>query len=132
MNSKIAPTKEPQILFLLSLFAFLEVFLSGVITLLIAPDPKNALIFGFSFQRLLLVGGIWILAIIVLIAGIMARKKKATLDSAWRFNKKKILRFPIYVLFFILIIWGWLSLFCPAYHDPKLFTLIPSAICCIP
>ena len=115
MNSKIAPTKEPQILFLLSLFAFLEVFLSGVITLLIAPDPKNALIFGFSFQRLLLVGGIWILAIIVLIAGIMARKKKATLDSAWRFNKKKILRFPIYVLFFILIIWGWLSLFCPAY-----------------
>ena len=120
MNSRIAPTKEPQFLFLLSLFAFLELFFSGVATLLIHPDPKSALIFGFSALRLLLVGGIWILAIFVLVAGVMARKNKLSLDSAWLVNKRRNLRRAIYTISFVLIVWGWLSLFCPAYLFGKL------------
>jgi hypothetical protein len=115
VNSKIAPDKEPHSLFLLSLFAFLELFSSGLVTLLIKPDPKNALIFGFSALRLLLVAGIWSLAIIVLLAGVMASKKKVSLDSAWLVNKGRNLRLPIYAVSFTLILWGWLSLFCPAY-----------------
>jgi hypothetical protein len=115
MNSQIKPTKEPQILLLLSLFAFLELSISGVITLLIAPDPKNAILFGFSAKRLLLVSGILILAFLVLGAGIIAYKNKLSLDSAWLVNKKRNLRQSIYTISFALIIWGWLSLFCPAY-----------------
>lgn len=120
MNFKIASTKEPQFLFLLSLFAFLELAFSGVVTLLITPDPKNALIFGFSAQRLLLVAGIWILAVIVLAAGVMARKNKSSLDSVWLVNERRILRLPIYAISFGLIAWGWLSLFCPGYLFGKL------------
>lgn len=120
MNSKIALTKAPQFLFLLSFFAFLELAFSGMVTLLISPDPKNALIFGFSAQRLLLVAGIWILAIIVLAAGVMARKNKISLDSAWLVNKRRILRLPVYAISFALIAWGWLSLFCPGYLFGKL------------
>ena len=120
MNSKIASTKEPQFLFVLSFFAFLELAFSGVVTLLISPDPKNALLFGFSAQRLLLVAGIWILAIIVLAAGVMARKNKISLDSAWLVNKRRILRLPVYAISFALIAWGWLSLFCPGYLFDKL------------
>ncbi len=115
MNSKIVPAKEPQFLFLLSLLAFLELFISGVVTLLITPDPKNALLFGFSAQRLFLVAGIWILAIIVLAAGLMARKKKLSMDSAWLVNKNRYLRQTTYIISFALIVWGWLSLFSPAY-----------------
>ena len=120
MNSKIAPAKEPQFLFLLSLLAFLELSISGAVTLLISPDPKNALIFGFSAQRLLLVAGIWILAIIVLAAGVMARKKKMSLDSAWLVNKNKYFRKTIYGISFALIVWGWLSIVCPAYLFGKI------------
>ncbi len=120
MNSKIASTKEPQFLFLLSLFAFLELAFSGVMTLWISPDPKNALFFGFSAQRLLLVAGICILAIIVLVAGILARKNKLSLDFVWLVNTKRNLRRPIYAISFALIVWGWLSLFCPAYLFGKL------------
>ena len=120
MNSKIAPTKEPQILFLLALLAFLEIFFSGVITLLIHPDPKNASIFGYSVLRLFLVAWIWILAITVLVTGILARKNKLSLDSAWLVNKKKILRQFIYAISFVLIVWGWLSLFSPAYQFGRL------------
>jgi hypothetical protein len=120
MNSRIAPTKEPQFLFLLSLFAFLELFFSGVVTLLINPDPKNALIFGFSALRLLLVAVIWALAIIVLAAGIVARKKKLSLDTAWLVNNSRNLRQSIYGISFALIVWGWLALSCPAYLFGKL------------
>ncbi len=115
MNSRIMPTREPQYLFLLSLFAFLELFISGVVTLLIYPDPKSALIFGFSALRLLLVAGIWTLAIVVLVAGVLARRNKLTLASVWLVYKSKILRQSIYAISFALIVWGWLSLFCPAY-----------------
>ena len=115
MNSRIAPTEEPQFLFLLSLFAFIELVISGMVTLLISSDPKNALIFGISALRLLLVAGTWILATIVLVAGFMARKNKLSLDSAWLVNKKRNLRRLIYAISFALIVWGWLSLFCPAY-----------------
>jgi hypothetical protein len=115
MKPKIAPDKEPQFLFLLSLLVFLELSVSGVVTLLISPDPKNALIFGFSALRLLLVAGIWILAIIVLGVGVKALKKKLSLDSIWLVNKNRNLRQSIYAISFALIVWGWLSLFCPAY-----------------
>jgi hypothetical protein len=115
VNTRIAPSREPQFLFLLSLFAFLELFLSGVVTLLISSDPKNAVIFGLSFQRLLMVGWIWILAIIVLIAGIRARQKKMSLDSVWFVNKERNLRRTLYGISFALIVWGWLSFFCPSY-----------------
>lgn len=120
MNSRIAPTKEPQFLFLLCLFAFLELFFSGVVTLLINPDPKNALIFGFSALRLFLVAVIWALAIIVLAAGIVARKKKLSLDTAWLVNNSRNLRQSIYAISFALIVWGWLALSCPAYLFGKL------------
>ena len=115
MNSRILPTREPQYLFLLSLFAFLELFISGVVTLLITPDPKSALIFGFSALRLLLVVGIFILAIVVLVAGIIARRKKLSLDSAWLVYKNRSIRYSVYAISFALIVWGWLALFCPAY-----------------
>jgi hypothetical protein len=114
MNYKIAPTKEPQFLFLLSVFAFLELFLSGVATLLITPDPKNGLIFGFSALRLLQVGGIWILATFILVAGITARRNKVSLDSVWLLNKHKVLRRTVYAISFALIVWGWVSLVSPA------------------
>ncbi len=120
MNSKIAPTKEPQILFLLAFFAILEIFFSGVITLLIHPDPKNAFIFGYSVLRLFLVAWIWILAVTVLVTGIIARKNKLSLDSAWLVNKKKNLRQSIYAISFALIVWGWLSIFSPAYQFGRL------------
>jgi hypothetical protein len=120
MNYTIAPTKEPKLLLLISLLAFFDLFISGVVTLFIAPDPKNALIFGFSLLRLLLVVGIWIFAIIVLISGIMAYKKKLSLDSVWLVNQGRNLRRSIYAISFALIIWGWLSLFCPAYLFHKL------------
>jgi hypothetical protein len=81
MKPKLAPAKEPQFLFLLSLLVFLELSVSGVVTLLISPDPKNALIFGFSALRLLLVAGIWIVAIIILGAGVKARKRKLSLPG---------------------------------------------------
>jgi hypothetical protein len=115
MNSRILPSREPQYLFLLSLFAFLELFISGVVTLLISPDPKSALIFGFSALRLLLVAAIWILAIVVLVAGIISRRRKLSLDSAWLVYRSRSLRQSIYAISFALIVWGWLSLFCPAY-----------------
>jgi hypothetical protein len=115
MKPKIAPARESQFLFLLSLLAFLELFISGVATLLISPDPKNALIFGFSVLRMLQVLGIWILATCVLVGGIIAHRKKVSLDSAWLVDKKSRLRKPIYAISFALIVWGWLSLFCPAY-----------------
>ncbi len=120
MSSTIAPEKEPQSLFILSLLAFLELFLSGLVTLLINPDPKNALIFGFSALRLTLVVGIWILAIFVFVAGVMARKNKTSLDSAYLVHKGRNLRRTIYALSFALILWGWLALFCPAYIFGKL------------
>jgi len=48
--------------------------ISGIVTLII-PDPKNALVFGFSAQRLLLVAGTWILAsLCLLLVGLRARK----------------------------------------------------------
>jgi hypothetical protein len=115
MNSRITPTREPLYLFLLSLFASLELFISGVVTLLISPDPKSALIFGFSTLRLLLVAGIWALAIVVLVAGIIARRNKISLDSAWLVDKSRIFRQSIYAISFVLIVWGWLALFSPAY-----------------
>jgi len=111
MDSKIAPAKEPQFLFLLSLLAFLELSISGIVTLIISPDPKNALVFGFSAQRLLLVAGTWILAIIVLAAGGIARTKKLSLDSAWLVNKNRYLKQTIYGISIALIVWGWLSSF---------------------
>ena len=120
MNSKIAPTKEPQTLFLLALLAFLEIFFSGVVTLLIHPDPKNAIIFGYSVLRLFLVAWIWILATIVLVTGIIARKNKLSLDTVWLVNKKKNLRQSIYAISFALIVWGLLSLFSPAYQFGRL------------
>ncbi len=120
MSSRILPTREPQYLFLLSLFAFLELFISGVATLLISPDPKSALIFGLSALRLLLVAGIWTLAIVVLVAGVMARRNRLSLDSAWLVYKGRSLRQSIYVISFALIVWGWISLFCPAYLFGKL------------
>ena len=120
MNSRILPTREPQYLFLLSLFAFLELFISGVATLLISPDPKSALIFGFSALRLLLVAGIWTLAIVVLVAGVIARRNKLSLDSAWLVYRSRSLRQSIYAISFALIVWGWISLFCPAYLFGKL------------
>src|SRR5512137_2563072 len=95
MNSKIAPDKEPQSLLILSLFAFLELLLSGLVTLLINPDPKNALFFGFSALRLSLVAGIWALSVLVFVAGIVAYRNKWSLDSAFLINKGKILRRPI-------------------------------------
>lgn len=115
MDSKIAPAKEPQFLFLLSLLAFLELSISGIVTLIISPDPKNALVFGFSAQRLLLVAGTWILAIIVLVFGGIARTKNLSLDSAWLVNKNRYLRHTIYVISIALIVWGWLSIVSPAY-----------------
>ena len=124
MSSKIAPAKEPQALFLLALLAFIELFFSGVVTLLIFPDPKSAFIFGYSAQRLLLVAGTWILATIVLAAGIMARRHKLSLDSAWLVDKSKNLRRTIYAISFTLIVWGWLSLFCPAYIFGKLIYIV--------
>jgi hypothetical protein len=115
MNSGITPTKEPKYLFILGLFSFLELVCSGLVTLFITPDPKNALIFGFSALRLLQVGGIWILATIVLVVGIMAHRNKVSLDSAWLVNKSSNIHRPILVFSLALIIWGWLALFCPAY-----------------
>jgi hypothetical protein len=115
MDSKIAPAKEPQFLFLLSFLAFLELSISGLGTLFISPDPKKAFLFGFSVQRLLLVAGIWILAIIVLGAGVAARKKKLQLDSAWLVNKNRYLRQTLYGISIALILWGWLSLVSPPY-----------------
>ncbi len=115
MKSKIGPDKEPQSLFLLSMLAFVEILISGIVTLFIAPDPKNSLIFGYSALRLLLVTGIGITAFIVLLAGVTARKKKISLDAVWLVNKSGIVRRLIYLISFALIIWGWLSLFCPGY-----------------
>jgi len=80
-NFKIAPTTEPQFLFLLSFCAFLELAFSGLARLLIAPNPKSALLFGFSVLRLLQVWGIWIIAILILSAGFTARNRKMPLDS---------------------------------------------------
>ncbi|MGB8213935.1 MAG: hypothetical protein WCE68_10295 [Anaerolineales bacterium] len=120
MNYKIAPAKEPQFLFLLSLFAFLELFISGVVTLFITPDPKNAVIFGFSALRLVQVVVIWILAIIVLVAGVIARKNELSLDSAWLVNKSRNLRRAVYAISFAFIVLGWLALFCPAYMFGRL------------
>ena len=115
MKFKIAATKEPQFLFLLSLLVFLELLSAGGFTLIIAPDPKSALLFGISALRLLLVAGIWLLAIIVLVAGILAHRKKLSLDSVWLVNRARPLRRAIYAISFVLIVWGWFSLLCPAY-----------------
>jgi hypothetical protein len=115
MSFKVGPGKEPKFLFRLSLLSSLELFISGLMTLLISPDPKNALVFGFSLQRLFLLAGIWIFAILVLLAGVTARKKKISLDSAWLVNKNKYLRATIHAITFILILWGWISVFCPGY-----------------
>jgi hypothetical protein len=115
MLSKIAANKEPQYLFLLSLLSFIELFIAGLITLNISSDPKNALIFGISVQRLLLVGGIWIMAITVLVAGILARKKKFFLDSTWSGYKQSYCWLLFHAISFALIVWGWISIFCPVY-----------------
>jgi hypothetical protein len=115
MSFKVRPGKEPEFLFRLSLLSFLELFISGVMTLLISPDPKNVLILGFSLQRLLLVAGIWVVTILVLTVGVIARKKKLSLDSAWLVDKNKYLRAIIYAISFMLILWGWISVFCPGY-----------------
>jgi len=115
MKSKLALTRQPQFLFLLCLCALLEWFFSGVLTLLITPDPKNSLVFGFSALRLLLVAGIWILAVLLLVAGLIAVKKQASLDSVWLAVQTGNLQLPIYAISFVLLVWGWLALFCPAY-----------------
>ena len=115
MQSKIAPEREPHALFLLALAAALELFVCGLFTLLISPDPKNAWLFGFSALRVALVGGIWILATVLLAGGFLARSHKLSLNSAWLLDKGKLLRYSIYGFSFLLIIWGWLALFCPPY-----------------
>ncbi len=115
MNSKITPGKEPKSLFLLALLAFFELFFSGIATLLISPDPKNALIFGFSAVRIVMVACIWILAVFIFAAGFLARKHELTLSSVWLINKGKVLRYSIYGISYALIAWGWLAFFCPAY-----------------
>ena len=115
IKPRILFNRQPQFLFLLCILASLEWFISGVVTLVIIHDPKNSLIFGFSVLRLLMVAGIWILAGIVLVAGVIARKKQVSLDSVGRFIQARNLRFPIYAISFALIVLGWLALFCPAY-----------------
>jgi hypothetical protein len=117
MNSGIIPNKESKYLFVLSLFSFLELFCSGLVTLFITADQKKASIFGFSGLRLLEVGGIWLLAIIVLAAGITARRNNISLNSVWLLNKPKVLRRTGYVISFALIVWGWMALVNP----PELF-----------
>ena len=116
----IALTRQPQVLFLLCLIASLEWFISGVITLLITPDPKNSLIFGFSALRLLMVAGILILAGLILAAGILALKKHASLDSIWQRITARKFRLLIYAISVALIVWGWLAVFCPSYLFGKL------------
>ena len=115
IKPRILFNRQPQFLFLLCILASLEWFISGVVTLVIIHDPKNSLIFGFSVLRLLMVAGIWILAGIVLVVGVIARKKQVSLDSVGRFIQARNLRFPIYAISFALIVLGWLALFCPAY-----------------
>jgi hypothetical protein len=113
--SGIALTRQTRVLFLLSLFASFEWFISGIVTLVITSDPKNSLIFGLSALRLLLVVGIWILAGLVLAGGSLARKKQVSLDSLWQGIQARNLRLPIYAISIILMVWGWLALFCPPY-----------------
>jgi hypothetical protein len=120
MNHRVGSSREPFFLFLLSLLASLELFISGGVTLLISPDPKNAIFLGLSIQRLLLVAGIWTLAACILFAGLFARRRKVSLDQAWLVNGNKVLRRTIYGISLALIVWGWLSFFCPAYLFDRL------------
>jgi len=86
--------RQPQFLFLLCILASLEWFISGVVTLVIIHDPKNSLIFGFSVLRLLMVAGIWILAVIVLVAALSHVKNKYRWIPLGGLSKLEIFGFP--------------------------------------
>ena len=65
-------------IFLISLISFLQFIIAGIFTLTISQDSKNAVIFSFSIQRLVLVFVSFALAGVILATGIIVYKRKIT------------------------------------------------------
>ena len=107
--------KYIQLNYIFSIIAFLELIFSGVFTLLVSPDPKNAWILGFSKQRWALALIIILLAFFFLIAGRKANKYNTTFNNFLSNNTSGSIYKVIIVAVFIFIAWGWLSIFCPPY-----------------
>jgi hypothetical protein len=114
MNPEVSTNKEPHYIFILSLVAFLELIVAGIVTLILPSDLKGAIIFGFSLLRLLLVGGIWIQAGVILLLGVRAKRYQLSFNPVWLVNLKPALRFLIYGASSILILWGAIALIIPA------------------
>ena len=107
--------KNVQLNFILSIIAFLELIISGVFTLLVSPDPKNAWLLGFSKQRWGLALIILLLALLFLISGRIAKKRNTTFYNFISNNTSRSWYKVIAGAVFILILLGWFSVFCPPY-----------------
>jgi hypothetical protein len=120
MKSTPIPGNKIPVPSLLIVISSLELILAGVITLFIPADPKNALFLGFSPLRLLLLGGTWLLAVFLLVIGWMIFRRKFTLDINLLIRKQVL--FKIFIAgSLVLIVGGWLFLFCPVYLFGKYF-----------
>lgn len=102
-----------QLNFIFSILSFLELIFSGVFTLLVSPDQKNAWMLGFSKKSWMLAIIIVLLAFLFLIFGRMAKQHKTTLKNFVHNRTSGFWYKGIEVAAIILILWGWCSIFCP-------------------
>ena len=107
--------KNVRLNFIFSIIASLELIAVSIVTLTILPDPKNAWLLGFSRQRWLLMLVAIFLAIIIFFAGKVAYAKKITFASIMQNKENSFNHRLLVTVIFLLLLWGWSSIFCPAY-----------------
>ena len=115
INLKCLPIPSYTKIFLISLVSFLQFIIAGIFTLTISQDSKNAVIFSFSIQRLVLVFVSFALAGVILATGIIVYKRKITFVIISQLIQSNFVRILINGVIFLFIFWGLLSIYYPAY-----------------
>lgn len=108
-------SKKVRINFIFSIIAFFELVSASFVTLTFEPDQKNAWLLGYSLQRWALMLFSLFVAISIIVAGKMAFNKKVTFASFIQMKVNIFGQRLLAIVTFLLVLWGWCSIFCPAY-----------------
>lgn len=114
-SSKTARLLPPDKTLSFFLLVFLELVATSLLLLAISPDPKNAWLLGFSFQRWCIALLVIAAAVSVLAVGIQYHQTRTLpnwLAVAYRSLEKGNF---ITLLSILLILTGWCAIFCPVY-----------------